>query len=100
VLRVQGAAGGCRDAFGTSMEREGHKHAGFFRGRRRGDGRRCDDSSGGFRRRIGRVVKEEWPREGSTSWSFACVKKVMREDLLCDICNSKVINNKITFVYH
>jgi hypothetical protein len=40
------------------------------------------------------VVKEEWPREGSTSWSFACVKKVMREDLLCDICNSKVINNR------
>ncbi len=74
VLRVQGAAGGCRDAFGTSMEREGHKHAGFFRGRRRGDGRRCDDDNGGFRRRIDRVVKEERPREGLTSWSFACVK--------------------------
>ena len=74
MLRVQGAAGGCRNAFGTSIVRGGHKHTGFFPGRRRDDGRRCDDSSGGFRRGIGQVVKEERPREGSTSWSFACAK--------------------------
>ena len=70
-------AGSCRRLsrrVRTSMVRGGHKHTGVFPGRRRDDGWRCDDSSGGFRRRIGRVVKEERPREGLTSWSFACAK--------------------------
>ena len=73
VLRVQGAAGGCRDAFGTSMVRGGHKHTGVFPGRRRGDGPQCDDSSGGVGWSIGLVVKEERPPEGSTSWSRSFV---------------------------
>ena len=77
VLRVQGAARGCRDAFGTSMVRGEHKHVGFFRGRRRGDGPQCDDSSGGVGWSIGLVVKEERPPEGSTSWSRSFVWKVM-----------------------
>ena len=77
---MQGAAGGCRNAFETSTARGGHKHARSVRGRRRGDGQRCGDDSGGFRRRIGRMVKEERPREDSTSWSFACVKIVMAGD--------------------
>jgi hypothetical protein len=59
------------------MVRGGHKHAGFFRGRRRGDDRRCDDSSGGVGWSIGLVVKEERPPEGSTSWSRSFVRKVM-----------------------
>jgi len=52
------------------------------------------------------MVKEERPREDSTSWSFACVKIVMagdgrergREDLLCHLCKEGEYN-KITFVY-
>ena len=84
-----------RDAFvpGPPTARGGQKHARSVEGRRRGDGRWCGDDSGGFRRRIGRVIKEERPREGSTSWSFACVKsdgwrwrERVREDLLCHIC--------------
>ena len=72
--KVQGAAGRCHDVFETSTARGGHKHAILFGGRCRVDGRWWEDDSGGFGRRIGPVVKEEWPREGSTSWSFTCVR--------------------------
>ena len=95
----------CRNAFKTLTARGVRKHTRSAKGMPRGDGRRCGDDSGGFRRQISRVVKEERPRKGSTSWSLACVQSDVGDGErgrrnFCVISASKVINDKITFVYH
>ena len=53
------------------------------------------------------MVKEEWPREGSTSWSFACVKSDGWLERERERKNGSLMSRlqegdcyKIMFVYH
>jgi hypothetical protein len=106
-LKVQGAAGGCHDAFETPRREEGTNtpdYLGEGAGLMDGDERMTAVGSGGelagWLRRSGLAkVRHHGCR------SLVCIvmagrwREREREDLLCHVCK-KVINDKISFDYH